>query len=352
MSTVIRHLNYLPPAELDRYLEKGWRTTGQAVYNCNFLWLESGEMISVLPMRLQLKGYQFSKSMRKMMRRNLDRFQVVYGPAINMNSEAYRVNLAYLQQNPDKSLPNLDYHITGNYLRRVLNTWECRIYDGCRLAAISYFDLGNNSAYGKAGIYDPAYSQFSLGLFTMGLEVEFCQRRGLSRYFPGYVSDDNPMFNYKHRLGKMDFFDVVSQQWLPYKAGEVRQQPIRIIRAKLENAIDLLKASSDLQVELMVYPYLDARYASLGYNEYLDVPLFVLLKQTGHDRYHLLTYLPQRDCFQVLKVQESQFGINRGNFDRSGIKNCSFAFIVEKALIDGITSADEVVARYISSYCI
>lgn len=352
MSTIIHHLNHLSPEELDRYLQHGWRTTGQAVYNCNFLWLEHGEMVSVLPMRLHLDNHRFSKSMRKILRRNLSRFRICYGPGCQPDEDVLDVNDAYLRNFPKKSLYNIDYHIVGNYHRRVLNTWECRVYDKERLIAISFFDLGSSTAYGKAGIYDPEYQQHSLGLFTMALEIEFCKRRQLKHYFPGYVSDEHPLFDYKHRIGAMDYFDIFTQKWRPYGKDIIRQKPLEIIRYQLELAIQAFDKHPRIDAELLVYPHLDARYASMGHNEYFDVPLFVMLQQTGYDRYHILTYLPHRACFQVAKVKESQFALNRGNLDQSGLRNCSFALIVEKVLIEGPTQASDIVERYISSYCI
>ena len=54
-----------------------------------------------------------------------------------------------------------------------LDTREVKIYDGDKLAAFSFFDKGQRSMYSKQGIYDPAYHQFSLGFFTMLVEIQY-----------------------------------------------------------------------------------------------------------------------------------------------------------------------------------
>ncbi|MEL6275059.1 MAG: arginine-tRNA-protein transferase, partial [Bacteroidota bacterium] len=185
MSTLIHHPKRLLPEELDHYLSMGWRPTGQSIYNSNFLRLENGEVVSVLPTRMELTNYTFTKSLRKLLRRNLARFRVAYGPATMPSPDFLAVNQRYMLYCPDKSLENLEYHVLGNKLRRVFNTWETRVYDGDRLVAFSYFDLGSDSAYSKAGIYDPIYSKHSLGLFTLLLEVELCLRMQKAFFYPG-----------------------------------------------------------------------------------------------------------------------------------------------------------------------
>ncbi|PHI21108.1 hypothetical protein CEQ90_03540 [Lewinellaceae bacterium SD302] len=353
MSTLIRHLNYLSPVDFDEYLRRGWRTTGQAVYNCNFLRIDSGDMISVLPLRLNLNDYVFSRSLRKLLRRNLSQFRVTYGPARRMDEETYKVNQAYRRIQPDKSLDNLNYHITGNYNRRVLNTWETRIYAGDELVAFSYFDLGQRSVYGKAGIYHPDYASYSLGIFTMALEIEFCLRLRMEFYYPGYVSDEDTLFDYKHRLGKMDFYDVFSQSWLPHGEHPVLQRPLAIIHDKLTLVAARLNKSGALLADLYSYPHLDARYSSFGHSEYLDVPLFLLLKQTAETRYHILVYQPEKDNYAVLKVRESQYGIlEGGKGGQDGPRRFAYALIIEKLLLEPIPDPAVIVSSYLNSYCI
>jgi arginine-tRNA-protein transferase len=349
MSTIIRHFHALSPATLDEHLLHGWRTTGQAVYNCNFLRTDLGEMISVLPLRLELKDFSFSRSLRKLLRKNLRQFRVVYGPAALPDAEIRRVNEAYLTENPGKSLENIEYHVIGNYRQRVLNTWVCKVYKGSELVAFSYFDLGASAAYGKAGIYDPAYANASLGLFTMALEVEFCLRRNLLYYFPGYVSDDQPLFDYKHRIGKMDFYDLTISDWVPYGGSPRSQRPLMMIHEKLDAAKKYLAEASSLNSELKFYPHLDARYSSAGLNRYLDAPLFLLLKQTAVDRYHILVYELEYGGFRVWKVRESQFKMSYGSHSQDGIRKWGSALIVEQGLTEVDARLERVLDRYLGN---
>ncbi|NJL75726.1 MAG: GNAT family N-acetyltransferase [Saprospiraceae bacterium] len=72
--------------------------------------------------------------------------------------------------------------------RNIYNTFECEIYDQEKLIAVSFFDLGATSISSIMGMYDPDYSDYSLGYYTMLLEIEYGQERGFEYYYPGYVT--------------------------------------------------------------------------------------------------------------------------------------------------------------------
>lgn len=302
MATIILHPTHFSKVQLDQCLEAGWRATGQSVYNTSYLLLDSGEVIDVLPLRLDLQEHCFSKRLRKRMRKNLDRFRVEYGPASDITDEKADVNTLYMEENPNKSLVHIEYHIWGNYWRKVLDTWETRVYDGNELIAFSFFDLGDKTAYSKAGIYNPDYADHSLGLFTMALEIEFCKRVGKTHYYPGYASDTLPLFDYKHRLGQMEFFDIRSQQWLIHGQHPSVQQPIKVVHQKLQELTELLQQAAHY-CKLFVYPYMDLRYRTEGHSAYLDAPMLVYLEQQSARTYLVATYDFAADEYYLIRTE-------------------------------------------------
>lgn len=310
MSTLILHPKALHPADLDHYLSMGWRPTGQSVYNSNFLRLDNGKIVSVLPLRLPLVDFTFSKSIRKLLSQNLRRFKVVFGPATLPTADFKAVNELYLAEYPNKSLEAIQYHVIGNRLRRVLDTWQTSIYDGDKLVAFSYFDLGDRTAYSKCGIYDPSYARYSLGIFSMALEVQMCQRMRKELFYPGYVSDDDPMFDYKHRLGAMDFYDLHSRSWKVYGENEAIQSPLAINQKRLERVQSILQKVG-IKAALFAYPYLDMRYSIEGPSKYLDAPLLLHLEQEGEYLHRILIYENEHDVYRELKAIVPAFVVMR-----------------------------------------
>ena len=65
---------------------------------------------------------------------------------------------------------------------------ECRVYDGHTLVALSVLDLGAGATSSVYGVFDPAFSGRSLGIYTMLKEIEFSQARGCNFYYPGYAT--------------------------------------------------------------------------------------------------------------------------------------------------------------------
>lgn len=299
-------LIYSPPVlasleVLDRCLALGWRTTGQSIYNCNFLALDTGDLVSVLPCRLPLAGHQFSKSMRKILRRNSERYTTKIRVADLMKGEESRVNNAYKQQNLSKTLPDLSYHTFSAFHQQfVLNTHQVAVYDGKELIACSYFDLGKQAAYGKAAIYDPKYAKEQLGLFTMIQEIEFCKAQGMDFYYPGYVSEDTPLFDYKHRIGALQFYELLSKQWLPYGQHPEAQRLLDVLLAKTKAMASFL-LSEHWPARIYAYSYYTVRYRYEGHSAWLDCPLFLYLKQVGSAD-HLLLYFNPDSCMYDLVV--------------------------------------------------
>ena len=69
----------LRPEELDRYLAMGWFRMRQSVFTCDIL-LKEYSVHNTVWIRTPLQGYNFSKSLRKLMRRNNRRFSSTLTP--------------------------------------------------------------------------------------------------------------------------------------------------------------------------------------------------------------------------------------------------------------------------------
>lgn len=233
MSASILAPKHFSPHELDRYLAQGWRPLGQRIYTADFIQVTLGEVFGVIPTRLPLATHRWRKGQRKLLRKNGQVFQVTYGPA-SVTDEKRRVNAKYRKLHPTKSQQELEIH-TEHAGRQIFQTQEICVYYEGQLVAFSFYDVGARSAYGKAGIYDPAFGSYSLGLYTMYLEVEWCRQHDFEYYYPGYVSCDTPLFDYKRRLGELTFRDLISKDWLPLSQFEpTLHGPLQQLNGRLE----------------------------------------------------------------------------------------------------------------------
>ncbi|PPK88399.1 arginine-tRNA-protein transferase [Neolewinella xylanilytica] len=295
MATHIIHpRQFLDPDQLDAFLERGWRPTGQSIYTSDYLRTDDDELHGCLQIRLPLSGFDFKKRHRKLLRRNARRFRAQHAKAGIPDQELRAVNRRYMAEHPDKTREDLEYNVINEAGQQVLNTHVLRIFEGERLVAFSYYDLGQRVVYAKAGIYDPLYASASLGLYTMLLEVERALELGFTHYYPGYYSPTFPAFDYKLRLGSMEYRDISTAEWRAHTTDPNTQpeDPLRINRRKLVEARDTLVAAG-IRAEFREYPSFTGRFRPVqqGENIMLDAPQLLLIgRPLPLEFYFVLTY--------------------------------------------------------------
>ncbi|WP_157976109.1 GNAT family N-acetyltransferase [Lewinella sp. IMCC34191] len=295
MATHIIHpRQFLDPDQLDAFLERGWRPTGQSIYTSDYLRTDDDELHGCLQIRLPLKGFTFKKRHRKLLRRNGKRFTAQYAKAGFPDQELLAVNRRYMADHPDKTREDLEYNVINEAGQQVLNTHILRIFEGEQLVAFSYFDMGQRVIYAKAGIYDPRFASASLGLYTMLLEVQHALDLGFTHYYPGYYSPTFSAFDYKLRLGPMEYRDISAAEWRPHSTDPVAQpeDPLHLNREMLREAREALLAAG-VRAEFREYPSFTGRFRPVqqGENVMLDAPQLLLIgRPLPLEFYFVLTY--------------------------------------------------------------
>lgn len=240
MFTLRHYPSKLTPEMLDNYLQDGWFRMGQSIFTCRFLFCEVG-LKSTVWSRLPLKGYTYTRSLRKIFRKNNERFRVEIGPASIDWAKEYLYQ-DYKANFKGRLAPSLSIALFDDQVFDIYNTYETRVYDGDRLIAFSFFDLGKKSIESIKGVYDVNYSKYSLGLYTMILEVEFGIANGYDYYYPGYFTPGYNAFDYKLRLGdQMEYFSWDVDGWLPITQFEQENVPHLEMEYALQKFGDELK---------------------------------------------------------------------------------------------------------------
>jgi arginyl-tRNA--protein-N-Asp/Glu arginylyltransferase len=292
----------LTAAGLDSLLAAGWRPTGQLVYELDYIELDPGQLVNLIPTRLRLAGHRWSKRQRKLLRQNEDTFEVAIRPAFAdaAKDDVYRL---YAWAHPDKTQLWYDYHLRTESGHSFLNTWEVSVSYQGELVAFSFFDLGEKSAYGKMGVYNPAWEAHSLGLFTLFLEVDYCRQLGMDFYYPGYVSPDTPRFDYKHRLGALELWDLRQSAWVPEASMPPAEQD-HIGRQR--QALEALQALLSAQVwQSVAYQYFYSAYRLTEGNEsLLDAPCFLAVQNYYPRHLLLVTYDLTHSTYRLWYVEK------------------------------------------------
>ena len=283
----------LTPARYDSFLASGWFRGSVMLYKMDVLCIEK-DLFSVVNIRLNLRDYSMKKSLSKLFRRNLTRFRVEINPArVNRDRE-----VLYQMQKP--KFRGFIHHSLHDYLhagffRTVFDTWEVSVYDGERLIAMSYFDKGLKSIASLLGLQDPEYAKYSLGIFTMLIEIEYARSQEMKWYYPGYVLDKESSFNYKLRLGDFEFYNQ-NKRWVSFE----KFSPETFLSNRISVRLDELRAlfrTREWRCEFLYYPYFSMGFMSNWDTRFVKFPILI---STGK-------LLPQGEVFISYDIENELY---------------------------------------------
>ncbi len=202
--------------------------------------------------------------------------------------------------------PTLRHSLQDNTDNNIYNTWEVTVYDEDRLVACSFFDLGEKGLASILGIYDPEYAKFSLGYYTMLLEVEFGLGCDFDFYYPGYVVPNYPKFDYKIRIGKVDYYEAKNNEWLPFLGYEKHDIPVIILKDKLREVSSFLNRIQ-INSQKMIYPLYEANMLGYWQENFMEHPLFILCFPEREDYFfQVLTYDLRKEKYLVYQCAPSE----------------------------------------------
>ena len=199
---------HLSPVELDRKLARGFFRSGPILFRADFLHPDE-VLRELVHLRVRLDVESQSKSRARLLRRNRARFRTTIRDA-RVDDERNRLYRQTRERFLGFVASELDVIVLGEY-PGVFDTREVCVWDGDHLAAVGYFDMGRRAVASILGLHDPAYARHSLGIYTMLEEMEFAREQGARWYYPGYVIPGLPGFDYKLRLGPVQFLDGQGQ---------------------------------------------------------------------------------------------------------------------------------------------
>lgn len=192
------------PGQLDLLLADAWRHFGTHFFRYN-LGIYQDEIRRVIPLRIRLSDFQFSKSQRRNLRNNSDLSVEIRPIEITPESEDlfHRHKLRF-----DHGAPSSIY----DFLSLEPSTIPCEarevaVYDNDRLVAVSYFDIGLTTTSGIYAAFDPAERLRGLGIFTMLKEIEFSIDAGKIVYYQGYAYEGASFYDYKKRFAATEVFE-------------------------------------------------------------------------------------------------------------------------------------------------
>lgn len=190
--------------QLDLLLAEGWRHFGCYFFRYS-LGLHESEIRLVIPLRIRLSNFSLSKSQRRVLRRN-DDLRTEIRP-VEITNEVHELFERH-KQRFKFGVPESIYDFLSEDPAHVPGeTLEVNVKLDGRLAAVSYFDVGEKALSAIYAMFDPDLSHRGLGIFTMLKEIEFAIASGKELYYQGYSYEGHSFYDYKKRFRGTEAFD-------------------------------------------------------------------------------------------------------------------------------------------------
>lgn len=198
------YADHVLPEQMDSLWANGWRHFGTHFFRYNVGFLID-DLRFVLPLRIRLANFSFSKSQRRVLRRNEDLDVTIRPVAID---EASEVLFHRHKTRFNHAVPESIYNfISPRPDISPCEAKEIRVSRDGQLLAVSYFDVGRSATSGIYAMFEPTVTDRSLGIFTMLKEIEFSIDTGREFYYQGYAYQGPSFYDYKKRLRGTEAFD-------------------------------------------------------------------------------------------------------------------------------------------------
>ncbi len=291
------HPDFLSPEDLDSYLSEGWFRNSILLHNSRVICLE-GDVHSILNIRLPLDDHQFNKRLRKVWRQNHQRFRIQIQP-VKLNQRKEQLYQQHTKRFKGFLFESLDQFLYAYGGSSVFKTYEVGIFDGDHLVAYSLFDIGSNSIASLLGVFDKGYSKYSLGMYTMMVEIEFAKSNLKSFYYPGYILDNTPNFDYKLRVGNMEYL-LPSGIWGAKDSLSLSELPAQIIKSKMDACSEWLK-NKEIAFTDLLNPYYTMGYIDPFQHELCKATRLILIEKG--DKRVVIEYFFEEETYQLSAVK-------------------------------------------------
>jgi arginine-tRNA-protein transferase len=202
------HVERMDGSLYERLMSRGFRRSGSIVYRprCQ-------RCSECRPLRVLVREFRPSSSMRRVMRRNAD-LRVETG-ACEFDDEKHAMFQRYLLARHDRSMTGDADSFRSFLCESPADSVEFRYFLGRRLLAVSVADrvpTGLSSVY---MYHDPSESARSLGTFSILQEIDHCRREGWPHYYLGYLVSGCAKMSYKARFRPFEVL-VAENRWLAF----------------------------------------------------------------------------------------------------------------------------------------
>ncbi|HEX9961865.1 MAG TPA: hypothetical protein VGB00_13080 [Pyrinomonadaceae bacterium] len=205
---------------IDDYWANAWQSGYCDFHRWNFD-VYKGRYRKAFPTRYKLRDFVFTKSLRRVLKKNQDLKTVIRPLRITPEKSRLHDIHYFLRHHkpPRKSLPEA-YKYTVHYPSKLM---ELCVFKENKLVACSIFEVGARAMVSNIAFWDLKEASRGLGILTILLEVQYALRHGMNWYYLGFYYKQNPNYQYKTRFGGLQLYDWDNEHWIDFQTPEAAE---------------------------------------------------------------------------------------------------------------------------------
>ncbi|MFD2574354.1 arginine-tRNA-protein transferase [Spirosoma soli] len=209
--------------ELDLWLSRGYFRMQQRLFTCPLVHFDD-VFYSVHWLRIVLADVTYGKDQLRLFRINAP-FTVTVGP-FSLTEEVEALYRYYRNSITFDAPDTVESCLLDGARYTAFDTYSVEVRDENKLIAVGIFDKGFRSIAGIMNFYHPAYRKHSLGKYLMLQKMRYAQSQDKTYYYPGYLVNNYPKFDYKLFAceAATEVLDSATNIWHPFSWEAVKAQ--------------------------------------------------------------------------------------------------------------------------------
>lgn len=198
------HADHVSARDMDRLWADGWRHFGSYFFRYRSV-ISRGELLTVMPLRVDLNRFTLSRSQKRVISRNRDIRVVIRDACID--EEKMRLFSLHRKRFREHAPSSLADFMSEHPSSLPCVNKEIAVYRAACLIGVTFLDIGLTATSAVYAIFDPAESRRSPGIFMILESIRYSSERNSRFYYPGYAYNKPSAYDYKKRLSGLYVLD-------------------------------------------------------------------------------------------------------------------------------------------------
>lgn len=176
-------------------VRRGWRRFGNYFSRPN-----CGPCNKCLSLRIDVQNFNFSKSIKKVINKNKETKIIIQKPSVSYKHiKLYEKYHRYMQRKKGWDYYNITSSSYYDLYVKGFSTFgrEILYYRDDKLIGVDLIDTLDDGISSIYFYYDPSFSKYSLGNYSIYKEIELAKQKDLKWIYLGYYVRDCDSLNYK-----------------------------------------------------------------------------------------------------------------------------------------------------------